>query len=127
MVPTTLQQLKASVRINEMFFNQVRPAVMVSPSGSLDTFRPWSGKKFNKKSKAANWMQVQKQTEVLMSDIEKCIECNPDYYVSLAGFNDDEIVDCMYLMHTPSRLYGASCPVPTVPLVDAQDFPNDVY
>ena len=114
-VPVSMQQLKASVRINEMFFNQVRPTVMVSPSGSLDTFRPWSGKKFNKKTRAANWQQVQKQTEVLMVDIEKCIESNPDYFVSLVGFNDDEVVDCMYLMHSPSRMYGQSCKLPDVP------------
>ena len=115
-VPVSMQQLKASVRINEMFFNQVRPVVHLSSNGNLESFRPW--KSTVRKPRATNWMEVQKQTEVLMADVEKCIECNPDHFVSLVGYNDDEVVDCMYLMHSPSRKYGQSCPID---LVDPKD------
>jgi hypothetical protein len=110
MVPTSIQQFKASVRINEMFFNQVRPVVHLSSNGNLASFRPWKTT-MKTKNRAANWLEVQKQTETLLAEVDKCIECNPDQFVSLVGYNDDEVVDCMYLMHSPSRKYGQSCPL----------------
>jgi len=124
-IPSNMRQLKTSVRLNEMFFSQVRPVVQLSPTGSLDSFRPWKSTVANK-PRASNWLEIQRQTDLLMADVEKCIECNPDHFVSLVGYNDDQVVDCMYLMHTPSRLYGTSCAISTVPLVDPQDLPSDV-
>ena len=124
-IPANVRQLKASVRINEMLFSQVRPVVNLSPSGTLDSFRPWKSTMPNK-PRASTWLEIQRQSDILMADVEKCIECNPDHFVSLIGYNDDQAVDCMYLMHSPSRLYGARCAVPTVPLVDPQDFPRDM-
>ena len=117
MIPTNIRQFKSSIRIKDMLFNQVRPVVHLSSNGNLESFRPWKSMVRNK-SQATNWMEIQKQTEVLMADVEKCIECNPDHFVSLVGYNGDEVVDCMYLMHSPSRKYGQSCPVE---LVDSKE------
>lgn len=115
MVPTNVRQLKASVRINEMLFNQVRPVVHLSSNGNLESFRPWKST-VRTKPRAVTWRDVQKQTETLLMEIDKCIDCNPDQFVSLVGYNDDEVVDCMYLMHSPSRKYGQSCPVEMIDL-----------
>lgn len=112
MIPSNVRQFRSSIRIKDMLFNQVRPEVHLSSNGNLESFRPW--KSTIRKPRSENWMEIQKQTEVLMADVEKCIECNPDHFVSLVGYNDDEVVDCMYLMHSPSRKYGQSCPVELV-------------
>lgn len=124
-IPINARQLKASVRINEMFFNQLRPVVHISSIGTLESFQPWKSTAYSQ-TRPANWLQLQKQTDVLMAEVDKCVETNPDYYVSLAGYSEDEVVECMYLMHSPSRLYGTSCSIPTVPFVDSKEFPDNV-
>jgi hypothetical protein len=110
MIPANIYQFRSRVRINEMFTNQVRPVVHLSSNGNLQSFHPWKSTVYNK-PRSKNWKEIKKQTEVLMAEVEKCIECNPDHFVSLVGYNDDEVVDCMYLLHSPSRLYGQSCPI----------------
>ena len=108
--PANKTQLKASVHIHEMIFNNARPTVHISPNGSLNTFTPWKSEYQNPK-RPSNWLELQRQSDLILCDLEKCIECNPDHYVMIAGMNDNNIIQTMHLMHEPQN---PSCPIPMV-------------
>lgn len=94
-------QHRASARINEMlFFKQVRPTVQLSPNGNLQSYHHWKPPS-RTKPRPVDWKDVQKQTDVLMTDIDNCIKRHPDHFVGLVGYNDDDVVDCMYMVYNP--------------------------
>ena len=120
--PANRTQLKANIKITEMIFNQTRPSVQISPTGRLDTFTPWKSD-YHKTPRAHNWLELQRRTDIVVADLSKCIECNPDYYVAVAGYNDRNVIDSMYLMYEPDI---PSCPIPMVdPATLGKDEPEN--
>lgn len=121
--PVNKLQLKSAVRVHEVLFNRQRPSIQYSPNGNLMTYKQFEGAKKIDRI-ATNWNDVNKLTEIIIKDIEKCVELNPDYYVSIVGQDDHGSALSMHVLHSPPLASSSMC---AVPLVDAKDFTNDVY
>jgi len=98
----TASYITNGVRVGKLLFNGLRPEVYLSHTGSLRSMRPWDIK--------TSTLAV-KNVELVMKDIDLCVKENPDYFVSVMGFNKDEVVEQMYLVHSPSIRAGQSCSI----------------
>lgn len=121
--PANKFQLKSAVRIHEVLFNRQKPSIQYSPNGNLMSYKPFeSAKKIDRV--ASNWADVNNLTEIIMKDVEKCVELNPDYYVSIVGQDDHGGALSLHVLHRPPPASSSMC---AIPLVDTKDLTNDVY
>ena len=120
--PVNKVQLKTSVRVHEILFNQHRPTIHVSPNGNPASFVPYDNATRYVQGKVKNWRDVYGATEIMLRDVDKCIAKNPDYYVAVAGLDRNNALMTMHTIYEPARRE----PVYPVVMSDLADV-NDVY
>ena len=79
-----------SSRLNTMACNNLRPAVFVSMPG-----KPGLSIYCNNTYKVKEQIDISKQTQVLLKDVERCIEHDP------VGCDDCEYIDSFFLVYKP--------------------------
>lgn len=117
--PVNKVQLKTSVRVHEVLFNQHTPAIHISPTGRPGSFVPYDNATMITFRRASNWRDVHGITEILIKDVDKCMLKNPDHFVAILGLGDDNA------MMTHNTLYVPPKRDPIYP-VEMHDH-NDLY
>lgn len=121
--PVNKVQLKTSVRVHEILFNQHRPTIHISPNGNPASFVPYDNATKHTQGKVKNWRDVYGTTEVVLRDVDRCIAKNPDYYVAVAGLDRNNALMTLHTIYEPIR----TKPLYPVELYETGNNVNDVY
>lgn len=94
-------------RTNTMVYNNIRPAIYVSKTGEPGSFKCWN-KQYNIIKELNDQIDISRQSEVFVCDIEKCIASNLDSFVGMVGYDSYEYIDSFFMVHKPPMV----CDVP---------------
>ena len=101
--PVNKVQLKTSVRVHEILFNQHRPIVQYSPNGNPTSFVPYDDATKHAQVRVTNWRDVHGTTEIMLRDVDKCIAKNPDHYIAIAGIDKNNALMTLHTIYEPPR------------------------
>jgi len=101
--PVNKVQLKTSVRVHEILFNQNRPVIHMSPNGNPMSFVPYDNATKMVQKKINNWRDVHGTTEIMLRDIDKCIAKNPDHYVAIVGLDKNNAMMSLCTIYEPLK------------------------
>ena len=101
--PVNKVQLKTSVRVHEILFNQHRPIIHHSPNGIPASFVPYDNATKNVQRKVKTWKDVHGTTELMLKDVDRCIAKNPDHYVAIAGLDSNNALMSLYTIYEPPK------------------------
>ena len=90
-------------RTNSLVYNNIRPTIYMSRTGEVGTYTCWN-KQYNNLKELNGQLDICKQTEVVVCDIEKCISANPGVFVGIAGYDEYDKLDTFYVIHKPDLL-----------------------
>ena len=87
-------------RTNGLVYNNIRPTIYVSKTGQVGSYTCWN-KNYNNMQELKGQLDISKQTEVIIFDIEKCISTYENSFVGIAGYDQYDNLDTFYLVHKP--------------------------
>ena len=87
-------------RVNTMVYTNIRPAVCVSKTGKPGSYI-CCNKQYKVKEELNNQTDIPEQTQLVLKDVEECIEYNPTKFVGVVGCDDCQYIDSFFLVHKP--------------------------
>ena len=87
-------------KVNTMVYTNLRPAVCVSKTGKPGSYICCE-KPYKVKDELNSQTDIPEQTQVVLKDVEECIEYNPTKFIGIIGWDEYNYVNTFYLIHKP--------------------------
>ncbi len=99
--PIVKSRVKASYKVNEILFKNLRPSIVMGGNGTMSAYKPWK-ENYSRFADCEGWNSVAKQANTIFDDIDQCVEVNPNMYVGIVGYDEWNAVEVFQLVHTPA-------------------------
>jgi len=119
MISSRLLHSKIASAVHDSIKCKRKPSILVSRTGKVGTFEPYSDKYEKGVPCPLNMAQIHKLTHSMNADIVECIASTPEYCVGIGSFDYNDNLLELHIIHNPVGLLSipASIAIGTVPSI----------